>query len=251
MNAQVNAEQWPIEVHLTPSLAEALAKAQAQFSPIHRERTVTVTMKSGGKYTFAYAPLEVILRAVAPSLAKHGLAITQSVIEDCVETTLMHSSGQHLANRIKILNAEGGPQAYGSALTYARRYGITLLLCVCADDDDDANAAEGNTAVTNVKSEGHSPKGDLGKNVPLDRARQTALEMLAIIDAPLADGDHDELRKALAALDFHERVLNPDEDLYVAVGEQLAANKRNVWKALVSKAKALEKADRDAQAIRR
>ena len=37
-------------------------------------------------------------------------------------------------NRVKIINSQEGAQAYGSALTYARRYGITLLLCVCADD---------------------------------------------------------------------------------------------------------------------
>jgi hypothetical protein len=233
MNAQVKPEQWPID---PPSrgLAEALAHAQAEFAPIRRERLVTVTMKSGGKYTFAYAPLEVILRAVAPALAKHGLAITQAVVEDCVETTLMHSGGQNLSNRIKILNAEGGPQAYGSALTYARRYGITLLLCVCADDDDDANAAEGNSVTVGAP---HSPKGDLGKQIPAEQAMATATAMRGILEL-----DVDEKIKALKVLDKHD-ILNRDPDLYVAASDQLAAKEKSAWKVYVSLAKAAEKTD--------
>lgn len=220
------------------SIAEALAKAQGEFAHIPRSKTVTVTMKSGGKYTFAYAPLEVILRACAPALAKYGLALTQSVIEDCVETTLMHASGQILANRVKIINQDGGAQAYGSALTYARRYGITLLLCVCADDDDDANAAEGNTT-----TEIHSPKGDLGKNIAPSLARTTADHMLKLMSEDII-GDHEGTKRAMICLDYHEKVLNPDADLYVAVGEVLPAAKRNAWKALVAMAKRAESSDR-------
>ena len=48
----------------------------------------------------------------------------------------------------------------------------------------------------------------------------------------------------MIVLDYHEKILNPDEDLYVAVGEVLTAAKRNSWKALVSLAKKAEKEDR-------
>ena len=40
------------------ALFGALAKAQAAFPAIPRDRTVKVTMKSGGTYSFAYAPLD-------------------------------------------------------------------------------------------------------------------------------------------------------------------------------------------------
>lgn len=243
MSAVVKSEQWQIEPNTKQcgGIAEALAKAQAEFLPIPRSKVVTVTMKSGGKYTFAYAPLEVILRSTSPALAKYGLALTQSVIDDCVETTLMHASNQFLSNRVKIINADGGAQAYGSALTYARRYGITLLLCVCADDDDDANAAEGNT--TETKKEGLSPKGELGKQVPPATVAATVKHMLNLLDQDIA-GDHDDLKKAMIVLDYHEKVLNPDADLYVAVGDVLSAPKRNAWKGLVAMAKKAEKDDR-------
>lgn len=132
------------------AISAALAAAQGEFGAIVRDKTVSVTMRSGGKYTFSYAPLESILHAVKPALAKNGLALTQALRRigkrEFVETTLRHSSGQSLSNLIPIFVKDEGPQAYGSALTYARRYGVTLLLCISADDDDDGNAAEGNSA---------------------------------------------------------------------------------------------------------
>jgi len=136
-------------------ISAALAAAQGDFGAVTRDKTVTVTMKSGGKYTFSYAPLESILHAVKPALSKNGLSLTQAMIvidgKDYVETTLRHASGQTISNRIPLFVKDDGPQAYGSALTYARRYGVTLLLCISADDDDDGNAAEGNSAEQKLK----------------------------------------------------------------------------------------------------
>lgn len=135
----------------TENLHSALAAAQGEFEPIKRDKSVTVTMKSGGKYSFSYAPLESILHAVTPALSRHGLSLTQATTalesgKEFLKTTLRHASGETLENLIPIFVRDDGPQAYGSALTYARRYGVTLLLCISADDDDDGNAAEGNNA---------------------------------------------------------------------------------------------------------
>lgn len=143
-------------------ISAALAAAQGDFGAVTRDKTVTVTMKSGGKYTFSYAPLESILHAVKPALSKNGLSLTQAMIviegKDYVETTLRHASGQTISNRIPLFVKDDGPQAYGSALTYARRYGVTLLLCISADDDDDGNAAEGNSAEAKLKEASTSAK---------------------------------------------------------------------------------------------
>ena len=145
------ADDWQkteVKVECLDQIATALAAAQGSFEPVHRDKVVTVTMKSGGKYTFAYAPLESILRAVTPALAANSLSLTQGVIPSAegayVETTLLHASGQKISTRIAVFQNGDGAQAYGSGLTYARRYGVTLLLCICADDDDDGNASEGN-----------------------------------------------------------------------------------------------------------
>lgn len=148
----------PPELKASP-LAAALAKAQGAFGPIHRDKTVKVTLKAGGSYSFDYAPLESILRAVMPALSANGLALSQSIGiwegKEVVRTELLHAQGESMFNHVRIMTGDSGPQAYGSALTYARRYGITLLLCVCADDG--GNAAEGHEAqVTHQRLEADS-----------------------------------------------------------------------------------------------
>lgn len=127
------------------ALAAALAKAQAQFPTITRDKEVTVTLKTGGSYKFKYAPLDSILSAVRGPLAANGLAIVQLLDEDVLVTSLLHESGAILSGRTPIPASEG-VQAYGSAITYLRRYSIQALLGVAAEEDDDGNQAAGNRA---------------------------------------------------------------------------------------------------------
>lgn len=140
------------------AVAAALSDAQGEFPPILREREVTVST-SGSPYTFAYAPLEVIMASIKKPLAKHGLALVQTVINgehgDWIRTTLTHDSGEWLAGDTPIYvrpdkNGNVTAQAYGSGITYARRYGVSSLLCLSTDEDDDGNASEGN-AITKSK----------------------------------------------------------------------------------------------------
>jgi hypothetical protein len=49
--------------------------------------------------------------------------------------------------------AKNDPQGYGSALTYARRYGLAAIVGVCPEDDD-ANAASGKPGLA---AEGNRP----------------------------------------------------------------------------------------------
>ena len=61
-----------------------------------------------------------------------------------METRLVHSSGEWIANTTPIMvskDADNAAQAHGSGMTYSRRYGVTALLCIVAEDDDDGNAA--------------------------------------------------------------------------------------------------------------
>ncbi len=145
-------------------VAGALAKAQGAFKTIEKNKTVKVKTRTGGEYTFSYAPLETIMSAVRPALTEQELGMTQGVVvtekgEEMLRTTLIHASGEWIANETPVLVATGenGAQAYGSAVTYARRYGITTLLCVCADEDEDGNLAEGN-GVEKVKRQAPAPK---------------------------------------------------------------------------------------------
>lgn len=65
--------------------------------------------------------------------------------EECcwfITTILMHSSGQMLVTEPVeiVIKEKNNPQAFGSAVTYFRRYALTSLLRI-PQVDDDANAA--------------------------------------------------------------------------------------------------------------
>jgi hypothetical protein len=139
-------------------LAGALALAQKAFAPIPKDREVTVTTQTGGSYKFKYATLDAIRSATMPALSEQGLALVQAMVEHgnghAMETTLFHSSGEWVSNVTPMLisgrrgkDGQTYPpsnQELGSAQSYARRYGLSALLCITADEDDDGNTADGN-----------------------------------------------------------------------------------------------------------
>lgn len=132
------------------TLADALAAAQGEFTSPEKDRTVKVKTQGGQSYSFDYATLDSILKMARPVLCRHKLALTQLVVPapkggHQLVTKLLHGgSGEWLESTLPLLVQGSGPQAMGSAITYARRYAITALLCVCAEEDDDGVAAEGN-----------------------------------------------------------------------------------------------------------
>lgn len=119
------------------SLFEALAKAQSEMRP------AVMDMKNP-HYNSRYASLTSIQDAYREPLAKHGLAVIQQIFH-CSEgywirTLLGHSSGQWISNEFKLLIEKSNMQGLGSAVTYARRYGISSLVGVVDTEDDDGSA---------------------------------------------------------------------------------------------------------------
>jgi hypothetical protein len=146
------------ETNLDGSLAAALAKAQGAFPAISRDKEVTVQTKMGGSYKFKYAPLDSILNAVRKPLAKNGLAITQLLDAGDLVTMLLHSEGASLSGRVPLPQIDGNVQAFGSAITYLRRYSIQAILGIAAEEDDDGNQASGNTATFSARREPPPPE---------------------------------------------------------------------------------------------
>lgn len=124
------------------NLAAALAAAQAELAPAKETA-------SNPAFRSKYADLASCFEAIRSVLPKHKLAVSQ-IVEPANEgsisvvTMLMHESGEWLSSRCT-LKADGNrgvnaAQAAGSAITYARRYGLTAIVGL-ATDDDDGNAA--------------------------------------------------------------------------------------------------------------
>ena len=119
-------------------LSDALAKAQAEMTSITKDRT-------NPHFKNRYATLDAILDAIRPTLAKHGLSVVQGASDTTqgfnVETWLIHSSGEYIANVVAVPVSKQDAQGVGSALTYGRRYGVSALLALSTDEDDDGEAA--------------------------------------------------------------------------------------------------------------
>ena len=94
-----------------------------------------------------YVPLEVLIDYVHPIFNKHGIWIQQHshVMDEgiCVETIFWHESGSSMSSGKVFVRADKQtPQGFGSAMTYCRRYSLSLATGVGGDKDDDGNAAE-------------------------------------------------------------------------------------------------------------
>jgi len=131
------------------ALMAALAKAQGEFKPIEKNRAVTITTKSSYSYQFRYADLEEILSKTRPALASNGLSMIQTVEHGqqgpLLTCRLMHACGGIITSEVLIPSARdmaADPKAFGAAITYFRRYMVTAMLGVAADDDLDADGQE-------------------------------------------------------------------------------------------------------------
>lgn len=120
-------------------LATALVAAQADIRAVEKSAT-------NPHFKSKYVPLDSIVAMARPVLAKHGLAVVQSAPSEDgnslqVETMLVHTSGEWLSNEVCIPLAKRDPQGSGAAVTYGRRFGLSSLLSLTSEDDDDGNAA--------------------------------------------------------------------------------------------------------------
>jgi hypothetical protein len=91
-----------------------------------------------------YLSLAQLLTTVREVLNKHGLVLIQEPVTrqsgvGCV-TILMHRNGARMAFGPLLLPCKNDPQAYGAAVSYARRYALQSVLGL-AGEDDDANSA--------------------------------------------------------------------------------------------------------------
>ena len=156
-------------IEVTGKIAAALAKAQAVISNPEKNREVTVkgVTKTGKEftYTFKYTTLDRIIETVRKPLTDNGLWFTQT-LEHAeggrykLVTTLWHDSGQFIRSETPLLVDGATNQAFGSALTYMRRYALASMLGMASDEDDDANRADGNT-VKERKDSGQRKMPDL------------------------------------------------------------------------------------------
>lgn len=123
------------------ALAAALAKAQGCIG-------IAAKTSANPFFKSKYADLASVWEAIRAPLSSNGLAIiqfprsTRDGVE--VETVLTHESGEYVAETLSLPVAKHDAQGVGSAITYARRYGLQSIAGVAPDDDDGNAAARSN-----------------------------------------------------------------------------------------------------------
>jgi hypothetical protein len=126
------------------ALAAALAKAQAAFPKVLKDRTAKIS-STRGEYSYKYADLATLLEAVRKPLADNGLALLQPIEigqhGHVLRTVLLHTSGAMIES-VYALAHHDRPQEMGSEITYARRYTASSMLGVASEEDDDGKAAQ-------------------------------------------------------------------------------------------------------------
>ena len=124
------------------NLFSALVKAQSTMSGAKKD-ALNPHFKS------KYADLAAVWDAIREPLTSNGLCLLQEP-QPCesgvlLETTLAHTSGEWRSSVLYIpveSSRMGNAQAFGSTLTYARRYGAMSVVGIAPEDDD------GNASVT-------------------------------------------------------------------------------------------------------
>lgn len=120
------------------TIGAALAAAQSEMGKALKD-------SKNPHFKSNYADLSSVTDACMPALSKNGIAVIQPPFDDetgrYVKTILIHGeTGETLECRVPLIVQKNDMQGYGSACTYARRYGLMSMAGI-APEDDDGNAA--------------------------------------------------------------------------------------------------------------
>ena len=149
-----------------------------------------------------FASLKGCFDAVLPALLDNGITMVQdfeTVNDGCVcRTHLLHESGESMVLQSPAMTpTKTDPQGWGSASTYARRYGVMAVMAIVGDKDDDGNKAS-ESAFTSKQAK--------------TKARKNLIEMAR-------NGEDADVRQIWSDLDNDQRAelwdsyAKPDRDL--------------------------------------
>ena len=147
------------------AIAPSLIKAQSQMQGISKEG-------KNPAFKSKYVTLDSILDTLRPILTSNGLMLTQGSQQPetmqsvTVESRIIHTSGEWISTTVTIPVTKPDAHGLGSALTYGRRYSVSALLAISADEDDDANGA-----VTAQVDYRRGPQGNIVIDAPIKAAR--------------------------------------------------------------------------------
>jgi hypothetical protein len=187
--------------------------------------------KTNPHFKSKYADLSSVCDAIRTALAGTGLSYVQNSHQfergAAIETVILHSSGEWLSTGIvPVSMSKGDAQGFGSAMTYARRYSLSMAFGV-APDDDDGNAAVAKKTPDKTPDSRPINPNDVGKATwenANNEQKSFLVDCLTAVTDALAESPE-------AAADALYSALKLDMDEIGAVWSQLDSKQRAAIKA--------------------
>lgn len=115
----------------------------ARFAEAKKEFNVLLKKSTNPFFKSKYADLNALMETVEEPLMKHGLIITQPIMDGKLMTRIIDVETEAILFKSELeLPKLNDPQKVGSAITYFRRYTLQSLLGINAHDDDGNHAAK-------------------------------------------------------------------------------------------------------------
>lgn len=180
------------------AIAAAMAKVQASIEGAKKG-------SNNPHFKSKYADLTECWSACRAALTENGIAVIQGVVGGSMKTTLTHASGEWLSDEGIPLcgyqSAKNPMQALGSALTYARRYGLCAMVGIAPEDDDAQSLTNSQQAQADPRFITEDQQSELDDLITQAGADRTAylkyLGVTSLSELPMAN--YPNAKKALQA----------------------------------------------------
>jgi hypothetical protein len=209
------------------NLAGALATAQGSMTPAKMDSTNPFLKNK-------YADLGSVIQAARQPLAVNGLSFTQSptITENqvTVTTMLMHKSGEWIESSITLpLDGSKGlslAQSMGAIITYLRRYSLSAIMGIYADEDTDGNEKPGQKSAS--QSGNKVPAAEIPADVQAAMGRMTGEKE----PRRYGDLDTEKLQIMVDSMNkANEKPETTDEQRAERAGKIADARKIMAWRA--------------------
>ena len=164
--------------------ADIAAAAHKAFQELLVDVPAMKPTKTNPHFKSKYIPLDAIHDTVDPLLVQHGFTwstfpTTDHTGQPAMRYELRHvATGEVWGDVMPLLVDKQNSQGLGSAITYARRYAISAVLGIVADEDDDGHkAANARREAPAPRAEAPKPTGDGGVITEAQRRRLFATAM--------------------------------------------------------------------------
>ena len=138
-----------------------------------------------------YADLATVYEVIRKPLVENGFSYIHSLTtqEDgthFVDTLLMHETGGTFKTSLPLIINKRDMQGLGSAITYAKRYGISMIVGLASEEDDGGKGAGTSKGNVNTSTEAkqisnilvYSSSGQVKKCKTLDEAVNSLIFMM-------------------------------------------------------------------------